>query len=81
MISYIKSLDMCEEQITFTFFGDLKKNKNLHKFVLGKYLKSAFIIYKKDLEDNYLIVCKKQTCSNKIKSTDELKSFVKNYAI
>jgi len=28
-----------------------------------------------------LIVCKNQTCSNKIKNIDELKSVVKNYAI
>ena len=81
MISYTKNLDMCEDQITFTFFGDLEKNKDLHKFVKRKYLKSSFIIYKKNPEDNYLIICKKQTCSNKIKNIDELKSFVKNYAI
>jgi len=35
----------------------------------------------KDLEENYLVVCKNQTCSNKIKSIEELKSVVKNYAI
>ena len=29
----------------------------------------------------FLVVCKNQTCSNKIKSIEELKSVVKNYAI
>ena len=29
MISYIKNLDMCDELTTFTFFGDINKNKEL----------------------------------------------------
>ena len=39
------------------------------------------MIYRKDSNDDYLIVCKNQTCSNKIKKLDELKSVEKNYAI
>ena len=81
MVSYIKNLDMCEELITFTFFGDIKKIKELQQFVLKNYLKSSTLIYKKDPKENYLVVCKNQTCSNKIKSVEELKSVVKNYAI
>jgi len=81
MVSYIKNLDMCEELITFTFFGDIKKISELQQFVKKNYLKSSVLIYKKDPKENYLIVCKNQTCSNKIKSIDELKSVVKNYAI
>jgi len=81
MVSYIKNLDMCEELITFTFFGDIKENKDLQQFVKKNYLKYSTLIYKDDPKENYLIVCKNQTCSNKIKSLDELKSVVKNYAI
>ncbi len=81
MVSYIKNLDMCEELITFTFFGDINKNKDLQQFVKKNYLKYSTLIYKDDPKENYLIVCKNQTCSNKIKSLDELKSVVKNYAI
>ena len=32
---------------------------------------------KEDPKENYLIVCKNQTCSNKIKNLDELKSVEK----
>ena len=39
------------------------------------------LIYKNDSKENYLIVCKNQTCSNKIKTIEELKSVIKNYAI
>jgi len=81
MVSYIKNLDMCEELITFTFFGDVKKIKELQQFVKKNYLKFSTLIYREDPKESYLIVCKNQTCSNKIKSIDELKSIVKNYAI
>ena len=81
MASYIKNLDMCEELTTFTFFGDIKKIKELQQFVKKNYLKSSTLIYKEDPKENYLVVCKKQTCSNKIKSVEELKSVAKNYAI
>jgi len=81
MASYIKNLDMCEELTTFTFFGDIKKIKELQQFVKKNYLKYSTLIYKEDSKENYLVVCKKQTCSNKIKSIEELKSIVKNYAI
>jgi len=81
MVSYIKNLDMCEELTTFTFFGDIKKIKELQQFVKKNYLKSSTLIYKEDPKENYLVVCKNQTCSNKIKTIDELKSVVKNYAI
>ena len=81
MISYIKNLNMCEELTTFTFFGDFKKYNSIHKYVKSKYLKSSTLIYKDDPGDNYLIVCKNQTCSNKIKSIEELKKVEKNYAV
>ena len=81
MISYIKNLDMCEELTTFTFFGNFEKNKDIHDYVKKKYLRSSVLIYKKSSAENYLIVCKNQTCSNKIKSLEELKLIEKNYAV
>ena len=81
MFSYIKNLDICEELTSFTFFGNLKKNEELQRYVKSKYLKSSVLIYKVDSKENYLIVCKNQTCSNKIKIINDLKSVVKNYAI
>ena len=80
MVSYIKNLDMCEELTTFTFFGDINKIKELQLFVKKNYLKSSALIYKDDPKESYLVVCKNQTCSNKIKNVDELKSIVINYA-
>ena len=81
MVSFIKNLDVCENFITFTFFGDIKKNQQLQQYVKKYYLKSSTFIYKEDPKENYLIVCKNQTCSNKIKTIEELKSVEKNYVI
>ena len=81
MTSYFKNLDICEELTTFTFFGNIEKYKDLHRYVINRYLKYSVLIYKEDPNENYLIVCKNQTCSNKIENIDELKSIIKNYAI
>ena len=81
MISYLKNLDICEELTTFTFFGNFEKYKNIHKYVKSKHLKYSTLIYKDDPNDNYLIVCKNQTCSNKIKTLEELKLIEKNYVL
>tara|TARA_B100000700_G_scaffold33628_1_gene32308 strand:+ start:226 stop:2172 length:1947 start_codon:yes stop_codon:yes gene_type:complete len=81
MVSYMKNLDMCEKLTTFTFFGDINKNKELQKYVRKNYLKFSTLIYKNDPKENYLIVCKNQTCSNKIKTLEELKSVEKNYVL
>ena len=81
MVSYIKNLDMCEELQTFSFFGDVNKIKELQHYVKKNYLKSSTLIYKNDSKENYLVVCKNKTCSSKIKTIEELKSVVKNYAI
>ena len=72
---------MCETSTTITFFGDIKKISELQQHVTKYYLKSSTLIYKDDPKENYLIVCKNQTCSNKIKNLEELKSVEKNYAI
>ena len=72
---------MCEELQTFSFFGDINQNKDLHQYVKKNYLSSSTLIYKNDPKERYLVVCKNQTCSNKIKTMDELNSVVKNYAI
>jgi len=81
MVSYIKNLDMCEEMQTFTFFGDINKYKKLYQYVKKNYLKSSTLIYKNSSGENCLVVCKNQTCSNKIKTIEELIAVVKNYAI
>ena len=55
MTSYLKNLDMCEELTSFTFFGNIEKNKDLHEYVKSRYKQSQEYIsrfkkeFKKDL--------------------------------
>ena len=81
MVSYIKNIDICEKLTTFTFFGDVNKNRELQKYVKKNYLKFSTLIYKNNQKENYLVVCRNQTCSNKIKTLEELKSVQKNYVL
>ena len=81
MVSYIKNIDICEKLTTFTFFGDVNKNRELQKYVKKNYLKFSTLIYKNNQKENYLVVCRNQTCSNKIKTLEELKSVEKNYIL
>ena len=81
IVSYIKTINICDELTTFTFFGNFEKYKNIQKYVKNKYLNSSTLIYREDPNDSYVIVCKNKTCSNKIKNLQELKSVEKDYVI
>ena len=80
MFSYLKYLDISDEKISFTFFGDFKKIDDLHKIVKKNYLNIATIIYKKS-EKNYLLVCKNQTCSLPIHNIEEFNEYIKKNSI
>ena len=80
MFSYLKYLDIADEKISFTFFGDFKKIDDLHKIVKKNYLNFATIIYKKN-EKNYLLICKNQTCSLPIHNIEEFNEYTKKNSI
>ena len=80
MFSYLKYLDISDEKISFTFFGDFKKIVDLHKIVKKNYLNTATIIYKKS-EKNYLLICKNQTCSLPIHNIEEFNEYIKKNSI
>jgi uncharacterized protein YyaL (SSP411 family) len=79
MFSYIKVLDMCENNITVTI-----NTKNIHTFekireqTVKKFMDKATIIYKEDNSEDYFIICKKQTCSPKLKNLEEVENYLKN---
>ena len=79
MFSYIKILDICEDNITVTINS---KNtdiiEEIRKQVIKKFMDKASIIYKEDSSEDYFIVCKKQTCSPKLKNLEELENYFKN---
>ncbi len=78
MFSYIKVLDLCEDNITVTI-----NTKNIHTFekireqTVKKFMDKATIIYREENSEDYFIICKKQTCSPKLKNLEEVENYFK----
>ena len=74
MFSYLKILDICDQNITFTFNGDDKKLKDIKDKLLKKYFEKATFIYKENSEENFVLICKNQTFSEKLNSLNEVEN-------
>ena len=81
MFSYLKILDICDQNITFTFNGDDKKLKDIKDKLLKKYFEKATFIYKENSEENFVLICKNQTCSEKLKSLNEVEKYINEKSI
>ena len=78
MFSYLKILDICEENITITLYG---KNEEITKFkngIVKKFMGNVSIIYKENNDEFYAILCKKQTCSDKLRNLDQINKYIEN---
>jgi len=79
MFSFIKTLDICENSISFTFFGNQDSIKNIKINLQKNYLGRATFIYKnKNETDGSVVVCKNQTCSEKLKNLTEINNFLES---
>ena len=79
MFSYIKILDICEENITVTINSKNPEISNkIKKLAVKNFMDKATIIYKEDASEDYFIICKKQTCSPKLKNLEEVEKYLKN---
>ena len=79
MFSYIKILDICEENITVTINSKNPETINkIKKLSIKNFMDKATIIYKEDYGEDYFIICKKQTCSPKLKNLEEVNNYLKN---
>ncbi len=79
MFSYIKVLDICDDNITVTI--NSKNPETIEKIIdqtVKKFMDKATIIYKENNSEDYFIICKKQTCSPKLKNLEELKKYLEN---
>ena len=56
MFSYLKILDICDENITISFHG--KTDENFKKEILKKFMGNASIIYKESSEQSFVVICK-----------------------
>ena len=78
MFSYLKVLDICEENITISFHGKVKQAEELIKSILKKFMGNASIIYRESNEEFFALLCKNQTCSEKLKDLNQINNYIKN---
>ncbi len=76
MFSYLKTLDICAESITVSLHG--KINENIKKEILKIFMGDVSIIYKESEEDFFTVICKNETCSEKLKNLDQINEYIKN---
>ena len=78
MFSYLKIIDICEENITISFHGKLNEIEKIKKNILKDFMGNISIIYKESEEDFFAIVCKNQTCSEKLKTLYDINHYIQN---
>ena len=79
MFSFIKTLDLCDNNISFTFFGNQNSIKDIKNDLQKNYLGRATFIYKnKDEINGSVVACKNQTCSEKLTNLAEINSFIES---
>lgn len=76
MFSYLKILDVCEENITLTFYGKLNELSKLKNNVVKNFLDKATIIYRESNNQFFSIICKNQTCSEKLNTFDDINKYI-----
>ncbi len=77
MFSFIKTLDICENSISFTFYGNINSTKKIKKFLQNKFIgRSTFVYKNNESEEGSVVICKNQTCSNKISDIHEIKKYL-----
>ena len=76
MFSYLKILDVCEENITLTFYGKLNELCKLKNNVVKNFLDKATIIYRESNNQFFSIICKNQTCSEKLNTFDDINKYI-----
>ena len=79
MFSFIKTLDLCDDSVSFTFFGKKGSIEEIKKDLQKNFLGRATFVYKNSDETNgSVVVCKNQMCSEKLKNLVEINSFIKS---
>ena len=78
MFSYLKILDICEDDITITFYGKKEDINKIKNEVLKKFMGNISIVYNNNEESFFVVICKNQTCSKKLKNLDEINKYIKD---
>ena len=72
MFSFIKTLDICDNSLSFTFHGTSQSIKEMQVYLQKEYLGVATFVYQLNNDTKpSVIICKNQTCSNKLTNISE----------
>jgi hypothetical protein len=75
--SFIKTLELGENSISFTFFGNKDSIKDIKLNLQKEYLGRATFVYKNNKEKEASgVICKNQTGSEKLKNLKEVKNYL-----
>ena len=78
MFSFVKSLDICNESISFTIYGKQNLDTDIKKYLQKKFFTRATFKYLDNKEkDAKIVICKNQTCSNKLSNIKEIEDYLK----
>ncbi len=78
MFSFVKSLDICNESISFTIHGKQNLDPNIKKYLQKKFFTRATFIYlDNEVKEAKIVICKNQTCSNKLSNIKEIEDYLK----
>jgi len=81
MFSFIKMIDICENNISFTSHGNLSKNSKILEYLLRKYFGRATFVYNEVEDNNFIIICKNRTCSDKLRNIEDVKKYLNDNMI
>ena len=76
MFSFIKVLDLCEENISIKFYGKTSNYKEIQDYLQKKLIGRATFIYNSVESDDFIIICKNKTCSDKLKNIKDIKEYL-----
>ena len=81
MFSYLKTLDIYNNNITFTFHGNIEKLNKIKKELFKKYFEISTFIHRESNDEDFVVICKNKVCSNKLKSLDEVENYLNEKSI
>ena len=81
MFSYLKILEIYNNNITFTFHGNIEKLNKIKKELFKKYFEISTFIHRESNDEDFVVICKNKVCSNKLKSLEEVKNYLNEKSI
>ena len=76
MFSYLKILDICEKNITITLHGKMDEINKYKNEIFKLFMGNVSIIYNVTEDNFFSVICKNKTCSDKLKSLDDIKKYL-----